>query len=451
MSNGDQSLAERLREKTDKKPTTFLAILEPYKAEIARALPRHLNADRICRIALTAFRRNAKLAECDPRSVFAAVIQAAQLGLEIDTLGQAYLIPYEKRKVIDGQWRTVGYECQFVPGWLGLVELVNRSGRATVYSGVIMKDQKYRFQDGSDRRLDVLNETALDEPTDITHAYAVGRVKGGVVPIIELWRTEKIAKHRDRYNKVGQRHYSYDNWEMYCRKVVLLQLIKYVPKSAELTTAMELSRAAESPEGQGLTIEGTLDGSWAPPPAEEERGTELGNGSPPPANRSQSTTGTDAGPRRSGGLRNRSAGPQSSPEWPQFSDGKWYDYLGHPYDPNEHAWSEAENRPVVTNKGVFQKQSPSSTPEWPQMGADGLWRDSARNTFREDQHGWNATEKRPSVTEAGVFRTRRGTGQAEAAARGGVANAGSATPAAPERAASAQQQRDRGEREEEGW
>ena len=43
----------------------FPALLERYKGEIARALPRHLNPDQMLRIALTCFRMNPKLEQCD--------------------------------------------------------------------------------------------------------------------------------------------------------------------------------------------------------------------------------------------------------------------------------------------------------------------------------------------------------------------------------------------------
>ncbi|WP_223201909.1 hypothetical protein, partial [Streptococcus pneumoniae] len=36
-------------------------MLEKFKGEIARALPKHINPDRMARIALTAFRMNPKL------------------------------------------------------------------------------------------------------------------------------------------------------------------------------------------------------------------------------------------------------------------------------------------------------------------------------------------------------------------------------------------------------
>ncbi len=239
-------------------PTTFPQMLEKFQGEIAKALPKHLTAERMTRIALTAFRRTPKLADCDPRSVFAAVIQAAQLGLEPDTLGRSYLIPY-------------GKECQFVPGWKGLVDLCNRSGNATVFTGVIYRDQRYTYSDGAKRDLVIHDETELEDPEDITHTFAVGWIRGAEFPVIELWRNSKIIKHRDRYNKVGKRHYSYQNWEMYARKVPLLQVLKYMPASPELVLAMGLNDAAEM-GGQGLTVQDAIEGSWVPLPRDDERG-----------------------------------------------------------------------------------------------------------------------------------------------------------------------------------
>lgn len=250
------------------KPKDFPAMLQAWLPEIKRALPKHLNADRMSRIALTAFRRTPKLAECDPRSVFAAVIQASQLGLEPDTLGRSYLIPYKvNKKLPSGQWQS-HYECQFIPGWKGLVDLMNRSGQGTVYTGVIFKDQNYSFVDGSKRELEITNETGLVDPSEITHAFAVGHIKGGMFPVIELWRMAKVIKHRDRYNKVGERHYSYENLEMYARKVVLLQVLKYMPCSPELATAMALNDDAEMGV-QRIDIKDAIEGTWEPAPDEE--------------------------------------------------------------------------------------------------------------------------------------------------------------------------------------
>lgn len=207
-----------------------------HKGQLAAALPKHLNPDRMARLAMTAFSQNKQLQQCDPKSVFSSLIVLSQLGLEPGIDGQGYLVPY-------------GKICTPIPGWKGYVDLVSRSGRGTVFTGVIFKDQQYTFIDGARRDLIIHSETDLEDPADITHAYAIGWVKDAAMPIIELWRMSKILKHRDKYNKVGQKHYSFQNLEMYARKVVLLQVIKYMPKSVELQTALEIDIA--SSEGKG--------------------------------------------------------------------------------------------------------------------------------------------------------------------------------------------------------
>lgn len=225
----------------------FPALLNQFKGEIARALPKHLNADRMSRIALTAFRRAPALGNCDPKSVFAAVIQASQLGLEPDTLGRAYLIPY-------------GRECQFVPGWKGLVDLANRSGNCTVWTGAVFAGDEFDYALGD--RPHVTHRPAGDDG-EPDYFYAVGRVKGSEWPVIEVWTAARVKKHLARYNKVGKRHYAHDNWEMYGRKVVLLQVLKYMPLSPELARAVELNDAAEVGR-QGLTVSDAIEGTWVP-------------------------------------------------------------------------------------------------------------------------------------------------------------------------------------------
>lgn len=221
----------------------FNSFMEKFKPQLALALPKHLSADRMARLALTAFSTSPALQRCDPKSIAASIMTAGQLGLEPGVNGAGYLIPY-------------GNTCTFVPGWKGLVDLVSRSGRGTVFTGVIFRDQEYTFTDGARRDLVIHNETELDDAADITHAYAVGWVKDATMPIIELWTVEKIRKHRDKYNKVGKKHYSYRDWEMYARKIPLLQVLKYMPCSIEVANAITAAHAAES--GRNVIVEGGI-------------------------------------------------------------------------------------------------------------------------------------------------------------------------------------------------
>lgn len=261
MSTADLKTVATGNAVAKQQPKDFPSMLTAWLPEIKRALPKHLNGDRMARIALTAFRRTPKLAECDPRSVFAAVIQASQLGLEPDTLGRSYLIPYKVNKKVNNKWES-HYECQFIPGWKGLVDLMNRSGQGSAWTGAVFEGDDFDYQLGDTPHVKH-RPLGEDSAEKLTHVYAVGRAKGNEWPVIEVWPVGRVRKHRDRYNKVGDRHYSYDNWEMYARKVVLLQVLKYLPCSAELATAMALNDAAEM-GAQRIDLKDAIEGNWQP-------------------------------------------------------------------------------------------------------------------------------------------------------------------------------------------
>ncbi len=246
-------------QKEGKKAFTFPEMLTQFKDQIALALPKHLNADRMSRIALTEFRKNAALAECDPKTIFASIIVASQLGLEPGVMGQAYLIPY-------------GKQCQLVPGWQGYVDLVSRAGRATIRTGVVRPGDNFSYDMGTAVNIvhTVTDKTDYEAP--FTHVYAIGKVKGAEEPVIEVWTHKQVKAHLKRYNKVGNRHYANQgdhNFEMYGRKVVLLQVIKYLPKSAELQTAAGLDYSAEVGQ-QTISIEEAVSNTFVPSGYEHE-------------------------------------------------------------------------------------------------------------------------------------------------------------------------------------
>lgn len=220
---------------------TFSKTLERMKPQMALALPKHMSADRMARLALTAFSTNKALQNCKTDSILASLMTATQLGLEPGINGQGYLIPYKDT-------------CTFVPGWKGLVDLVARSGRATVWTGAVYDGDKFDYQLGDEP---YCRHKPGDGGETFTHVYAIGRVKDAQMPVIEVWTRGKVRKHLDQYNKVGGRHYalaSESNFEMYARKVALLQVLKYMPSSIELSNAITVSNASES--GHGAVIEG---------------------------------------------------------------------------------------------------------------------------------------------------------------------------------------------------
>ena len=229
-------------EKQQNPVAEFSRFMDKFKPQMALALPKHLTADRMARLALTAFSTNPALQMCTPNSIAASIMIASQLGLEPGVNGQGYLIPYKAT-------------CTFVPGWKGLVDIANRSGRVSVWTGAVFQGDDFDYALG-DNPFIKHRPGDEDNPEKLTHVYAVGRVNGSNYPVIEVWTVRKIWNHRDKYNKVGARHYSYRDPEMYARKVPLLQVLKYMPSSIELSNAIAASNAAE--EGRGAVIDGNF-------------------------------------------------------------------------------------------------------------------------------------------------------------------------------------------------
>jgi len=226
--------------KKDNPVASFSSFLDKFKPQMALALPKHLTADRMARLAVTAFSSTPKLQECEPKTIVAGIMTAATLGLEIGVDGQGFLVPY-------------GRTCTFVPGWKGLVDLVSRSGRATVWTGAVFQGDEFDYALG-DTPFIRHRPGEENDPDLMTHVYAVGRVNGSQHPVIEVWTVGKVKKHRDKYNKQGGKHYSFRDWEMYARKIPLLQVLKYMPKSIELSNAIALSNAVD--EGKHAVIDG---------------------------------------------------------------------------------------------------------------------------------------------------------------------------------------------------
>ncbi len=102
MTGIKEELAKKAENtKGETKLTKSMSIAELIKAmepEIRKALPEVITPERFTRMALSALNTTPKLRECTQMSFLAALMNAAQLGLEPNTpLGQAYLIPYNNK------------------------------------------------------------------------------------------------------------------------------------------------------------------------------------------------------------------------------------------------------------------------------------------------------------------------------------------------------------------
>jgi len=204
---------------------TIRAMLIKSKDQIAMALPKHLTADRIIRVAMTSIQRTPKLLECSPKSLIGAIIQSAQLGLEPDgVLGHAYLIPY-------------GKEVTFIPGYKGLIDLARRSGQVvSIGSHVVYSNENFNLEFGFD-------ETIKHKPLppsqrgDRIGVYGIARLKDGSVHFEWLWAEEVEKIRKVSLNKTRGAGPWVDHEDEMWRKTGIRRLAKYLPLSAEFAKA----------------------------------------------------------------------------------------------------------------------------------------------------------------------------------------------------------------------
>lgn len=213
---------------TTKPADTIGGLIERLKPQIARALPSTVTPERMARVVLTAIRGNAKLQSCNPLSLMGAIMQAAQLGLEPNTpLGHCYLIPY-------------GTEATFQLGYKGLVDLAHRSGqyrRISAYA--VDKADVFRYAYGLDPALE---HVPAEKPAgQITYYYAVYELANGGRDFV-VWSREKVLAHGKKYSKSFSKPDS--AWqtaeESMGKKTVLIDLLRYAPKSVELARAVSV-------------------------------------------------------------------------------------------------------------------------------------------------------------------------------------------------------------------
>ncbi len=200
---------------------------------------KYLTADRITKMILLAASRQPRLFDCTPRSFIDACMKSAELGLDFGgATGQAYLVPFRNGPLSKKHNRTV-LDCQFIPGYQGLIELVYRGGNATyVDAQLVYQKDKFKYNLGSEPRITF--EPNLDEENrgDVKCAFAVVRLKDSPYPKLEIMTKAQLLAIRERSKAKDSGPWQTDEPEM-MRKTVLRRALKYIPKTPEIEQALE--------------------------------------------------------------------------------------------------------------------------------------------------------------------------------------------------------------------
>ncbi len=194
--------------------------------------------ERMTRIALHEVRKNPELAECEPVSFIASVMQCAALGLEPGSaLGHAYLIPFFNGKK---QYK----ECSLIVGYRGMVDIARRSGKVTKISvRAVYEGDEFEIEYG-------LNESLVHKPTStnpsaetLTHVYAVAHLASGEkqFEVLTKAQIDGVKNGLKRPNPVWNSHY-----EEMAKKTAIRRLFKMLPSALLADDERRLSDIEES-------------------------------------------------------------------------------------------------------------------------------------------------------------------------------------------------------------
>lgn len=224
-------------------------LLDKMAPEIQLALPKHMNADRMARVAMTAVSSNPKLLECEPKTLLGALMEASQLGLEPNTgLDQAYLIPYYNKNI-------KAFSVQLQISYKGMIELARRSGQyKAIYAHEVYEEDTFEIEYGLHKNL--IHKPVLEPESEPIGYYAVYHLTNGGFDFI-YWTREKVEAHGRKYAKSFDKGPWRTNFDQMAKKTVLKDLLAYAPKSIEIQNAVTSDDKTRELSEDGVIIDVT--------------------------------------------------------------------------------------------------------------------------------------------------------------------------------------------------
>nr|DAZ30296.1 MAG TPA: RecT protein [Caudoviricetes sp.] len=211
-------------------------LLKRMHTQIEKALPSVITPERFTRIALTAYSRNEKLQECTAESFLGSMMQAAQLGVEPNTpLGQAYLIPYRNKGVM---------EVQFQLGYRGMIDLAYRSGEVqNIQAHEVYENDTFEYELGLEPKLRHI--PALKDRGNVILYYAVFKLTNGGVgfEVMSKEDVEAFAKKKSKTYGTGPWQSDFDAM---AKKTLVKRLLKFAPLKSDFVRAVTADETIKS-------------------------------------------------------------------------------------------------------------------------------------------------------------------------------------------------------------
>lgn len=234
-----------------KQPTDIAGLLEVNRNALLQALPKHVKIDRFLRVAMNAIHKNPDLQKCSASSLYGAIMQSAQFGLEVGLMNQAHLVPY---------WNSDKrcFEAQFQIGYLGLRDMAEWYG--DVEDGdaqVVYEKDVFDYELGDNPSITHKPSKDQDRGEQVFY-YAWAKPKNGKIKVAVMSRKE-VEEHRDKFVRKTKSGEFSPMWtktfDAAAIKTVIRKCYKLVARSPQLREAIALDELSEVQLPQGLGVE----------------------------------------------------------------------------------------------------------------------------------------------------------------------------------------------------
>jgi recombination protein RecT len=217
---------------------TIQDVLHKNADKIRAALPKHITVEKMLSVVMNSIRRNPRIAECTPISVFDCVMTSAQLGIPPDDIrGLAYIIPFNNTK------KGV-MEAQLMPGYKGFIHLAKESGEVkNIRSKVVYEKERFDIQEGTDPRLTHIPLPPAERGKPIG-AYTVVELEDGVKDFTFMWEDD-IQAIRKRSKAANAGPWVTDPDEMR-KKTTIRRDMKMRDLSPKMNTAVALDELMDT-------------------------------------------------------------------------------------------------------------------------------------------------------------------------------------------------------------
>lgn len=174
---------------------------------------------------------NPQLRKAEPMSIIGAAMVAATMQLQvIPTLGQCYIIPY-------------GSKAQFQVGYLGLLQLCQRSGQFKKILAAPVHEGEYISGDEFDE--DYVFDKKQRKSDKIVGYMAKFELLNGFTKVA-YWNVDRVKAHATKFSQAYRSGYTSpwkSDFDAMAQKTVLKSILKYAPKSIEMQNAVTFDQA----------------------------------------------------------------------------------------------------------------------------------------------------------------------------------------------------------------